>query len=147
MDVKAKYIGIQSAIRNNASDLASMGDNCCLFLTLCSIAEEYNESHHNGRRVDIIRCYIDWRARGWLEDEFYCVEQEAMLESVTGVRWHKAVMSELPCPVPDAMYTAEHWKSDVTKGEHFKRRWGDTFNASETVRTGRIVEYYTYTHE
>lgn len=145
MDVRGKYIGIQSRMKSASNEIAKFGDYSCLFLCLCSIADEFNHAFHTGGEVDIMRTYLDCKDKGWIGEDFYCINQESILEHLTGFKWKKNVVKKLPDSVPAEMYTVEKWMNPKTGGNHFKRRWGDTLVDSNTVKIGRIVSYYTYT--
>lgn len=144
MDVRSKYVGIQSKMKDAGEELARFGDYSCLFLCVCSIADEFNHAYHTGREVDIMRAYLDCRSKGWLGADFWCKDQEAMLEHLTGIRWRKETADRLPDPLPETSYTVEKWENPRTGGNHFRRRWGDTLESSQTVRTGNLVGYYIY---
>ena len=80
-----------------------------------------------------------------IDEQFYCVNQELILEVLTGKKWTKKIMPKLPDKVPDKMYTVEKWYNPRTNFTHFKRRAFDTLKTSVTVKEGKLVEYYTYT--
>ena len=145
MNIKDKYIGIQTKMKKASDEIAKFGDYSCLFLCLCSIADEFNHTFHTGREVDIISAYLDSRSKGWLGANFYCKNQEAILEYLTGFAWKKESVKKLPEVIPIKMYTVEKWLNPKTGGNHFKRRWGDTLINSNTVNTGKFECYYTYT--
>ena len=135
MTTKQRYEGIQTSFQN--ANLYG-----CLFLSLLSIAEEYTHE-----KIDFIEAYRRCRSRGFIDDDFFCKDQEAILYDLTGTKWKKKVMLKLPEIVPDLMYTVEKWYNPRTNLTHFKRRGFDTLSASVTVREGYIKEYYTYTAE
>ncbi len=147
MDIKQKYIGLQTKLKISADQIKLFGDYSCLFLCLCSIAEEYNESHHNSYRVDILSDYIACRSKGWIGDEFYIKNSPAILQYLTGVEWTRTISESLPKTIPDNMYTVEHWYNPATTFDHFKRRWGDTLESSNTVKNGFLKEYYCFIHK
>lgn len=157
MNVKAKYIGLQTWCLRNAEILRVAGDYACYFFSLCSIADEYNESCHNNFRVDIlctIRMALDNK---WIDEEFTVLDDVAILNYLTGTQWTKVKSKTLPDTIPDNMYTIAKWyrKTNVKKADgsvktveytHFRRRWGDTLENSNTVKYGRIVEYRLFSH-
>lgn len=134
-DVKKRYEGIQTVMKN-------AGDYACLFLSLLSIAEEYT-----GLPVDFIVAYRKCIELGLIENDFFCNDQEKILETFTGKKWKRAVVKELPSPVPENMYTVEKWFNERTGFTHFKRRGWDTLEISVTVKEGYIKEYYCYSVE
>ncbi len=144
MDVKKKYIGIQSEAKKYADQLSMLGSDGCLFLCICSIAEDFNEAFHTGKRVDILRCFIDWKNKGYLKDGFWCEDSLSMLEDATGYEWEREIVKALPETLLPQAYTVEKWRGQLG-GTHFKRRWGDTLNSSATVRSGTLESYYIYT--
>lgn len=135
MNIKERYNGIQTVFEK-------AGDYACLFLSLLSIAEEYT-----GLPVDFIVAYRKCIELGLIEKDFYCNDQEKMLYELTGKKWKKTVVKELPDLVPENMYTVEKWHNDRTGFTHFKRRGFDTLENSATVKEGKIIEYYCYSVE
>ena len=147
-DVRAKYTGWQTVLLQNRNilreDFSRIGEEGCLFLCLCSIAEEWNEARHNQRRVDVLDLYIKSRSNGFLEDGFFCRDQCAMLALATGTEWKKEIFPRLPDPVPWQSFTVERWDNKRTGKTHFRRRWGDSIVSSVTVREGSLSGYYVY---
>lgn len=135
MLAKQRYEGLQTLF-------LTAHNWACLFLCMLSIAEEYT-----GHEIDFIEAYHACRKNGSLGADFYCNDQEKILQSLTGKKWRKVIMKKLPEPVPSAMYTVEHWYNSKTKYDHYKRRGYDTVTNSVTVRDGKLLEYYTYTVE
>ena len=144
MELRNKYIGLQSKMKDSAKGFSQLGDYGCLFLCLCSIAEEYNHDSRNGKDFDIMTFWLACRSKGLIGDEFFCKDQERMLELATGVKWRKRAVRGLPEVVKWNEYTVEKWYNPRTKYTHFKRRWGDTLTSSVTVKEGNIKEYYVY---
>lgn len=128
--VKNRYEGCQSFLSEG-----------CLFLALCSIAEEARQ-----KEVDILDALYYCKDKGYIDDKniMSVRGQEELLEYLTGKVWSREVMSELPLVVPDEMYTIEKWQNARTGFTHFKRRYMDTLINSVTVKEGELVEYYTY---
>ena len=144
-EIKEKYIGLQTRLKERSKMLACMGDEACLFLCLCSIAEEWFwDFMHFERMIDIIRFAEQCRKEGCIDDEWTC-QTEKILRQATGLPWKKNEVKELPAVVPDEMYTVEKWFNPRTGKTHFRRRWGDTLENSVTVREGQLVGYYTFT--
>ena len=136
MNVKERYNGIQTVFEK-------AGDYACLFLSLLSIAEEYT-----GLPVDFIVAYRKCIELGLIEKDFFCNDQEKILYELTGAKWTKTVVKELPDhPVPENMFTVEKWFNERTGLTHFKRRMFDTLESSVTVKEGYIKEYYCYEAE
>jgi hypothetical protein len=135
MTVKERYAGIQSVFYN-------ANKYSCLFLCLLSIAEEAS-----WQAVDLIGVYRHCIKKHWIDDDFTCLNQTAILEYITGKHWRREVRKSLPDPVPDEMYTVEKWYNPRTGFTHFKRRGFDTLYSSNTVKEGKLKEYYCYIME
>ena len=133
MGSKQRYSGLQTLF-------GAAYSTSCLFLCMLSIAEE-----QTGHDIDFITAYQSCLKAKAIDEQFYCVNQELILELLTGKKWTKKIMPKLPDKVPDKMYTVEKWYNPRTNFTHFKRRAFDTLKASVTVREGMLVEYYTYT--
>ena len=133
MGSKQRYSGLQTlfGVAYNAS---------CLFLCMLSIAEE-----QIGHDIDFITAYNTCLKAKVIDEQFYCINQELILEALTGKKWTKQIVSKLPNKVPNNMYTVEKWYNPRTNFTHFKRRAFDTLKSSVTVKEGMLVEYYTYT--
>ena len=126
MGSKQRYSGLQTLF-------GVAHDTSCLFLCMLSIAEE-----QTGHDIDFIAAYQSCLKAKAIDEQFYCVNQELILETLTGKKWTKQVLSKLPD-------TVEKWYNPRTNFTHFKRRAFDTLKSSVTVKEGRLVEYYTYT--
>ncbi len=142
-NIKSKYNGLQSKFLKSSDVMDCLGRYGCLFFSLCSIAEEYNESHHNRFRVDIVADFIVCRSKGWIGSNSYIKDSVAILNYLTGAKWSREIKNILNT-VPDNMYTVEHWHNDKTGFDHFRRRWGDTLEYSNTVKNGKLINYYCY---
>lgn len=114
----------------------------CLFLSLCSIAEQVTNMH-----IDILSAIQHAKSEGWIDQNNDMTEasQCALLEFLTGKKWHREELSDLPNPVPDEMYTVEKWCR--AKTTHFRRRFVDTLTKSVTVARGKLSGYYGYVYE
>ena len=145
MGIRDKYICLQSRLKSAGVELAKFGDYGCLFLCVCSIADEFNHSFYTGREVDIVKAYLDCFDKGWIGLNFYCKNQEAMLKHLTGFEWTKEVVEKLPEQLGEMTYTVEKWVNPKTGANHFKRRWGDTLRCSIANNGGTFQGYYMYT--
>lgn len=144
-EIIRKYKGLQSLLKKREQMLMFMGDEACLFLCLCSIAEEwYDDFLDHERAVDVVSFAMHCREMGYLDDAWTCYTED-ILKLATGRRWKKNEVKKLPAVVPDEMYTVEKWYNPRTGYTHFRRRWGDTLDDSVTVREGQLVGYYTFT--
>lgn len=129
--VVRRYAGVQTFLTEG-----------CLFLSLCSIAEQVANMH-----VDILSAIQYAKAEGWIDknNDMTKASQCALLGFLTGRRWHREEFTTLPNPVPDEMYTVEKWcRGKVT---HFRRRFVDTLTHSMTVALGDLAGYYGYGYE
>ena len=129
--VVRRYAGVQTFLTEG-----------CLFLSLCSIAEQVANMH-----VDILSTIQYAKAEGWIDKNNDMTEagQCALLGFLTGKQWHREEFTTLPNPVPDKMYTVEKWCKD--KVTHFRRRFVDTLTISFTVARGKLSGYYGYVYE
>ena len=133
LSVKARYQGIQTT-------LGKAHEYACLFLSLLSIVEDYTK-----KPIDFITAYRTAVHKKYINEDFECLDQEAMLKEFTGKKWTRTVVEHLPDPVPDNMYTIEKWYNPRTKFTHFRRRGFDTLMSSVTVTEGKLINYYCYT--
>ena len=144
---KGKYIGLQSKLVKRSKMLSCMGAYSCLFLCLCSIAEEYNDSHHTGIHTDILESAVLAREKGLLADDWTCLDSVGILNALTDTTWKREELSALPKSIPSEMYTVEKWYNKNTGLTHFRRRWGDTLVNSKTVKEGKLQVFYAFSHE
>lgn len=116
----------------------------CLFLSLCSIAEQVTQND-----VDILGVLQYARKQGYIDenDDLTVEGQCKLLRDLTGAQWRREVLKDLPILVPDEMYTVEKWVNPRTGKTHFKRRPYDTLKNSLTVKEGARVAYYAYIKE
>lgn len=130
MTVRERYENLQSI-------LVHAGETGCLFLSLLSIAEEYNQDS-----IDLVDAIRVGQARRYIGQDFTCYDQCELLHYLTGAKWQRVIMKELPSTIPDNMYTiAKYQKGFKT---HFRRRGWDVYFNSKTARDGKISEYYCY---
>lgn len=132
----------QTAIVRRYEGVQTFLTEGCLFLSLCSIAEQVANMH-----VDILSTIQYAKAEGWIDKNNNMTEasQCALLGFLTGKKWHREEFTELPNPVPDEMFTVEKWCRD--KVTHFRRRFVDTLTHSMTVAMGKLSGYYGYVYE
>lgn len=132
----------QNAIVRRYAGVQTFLTEGCLFLSLCSIAEQVANMH-----VDILSTIQYAKAEGWIDKNNDMTEasQCALLGFLTGKKWHREEFTELPNPVPDEMFTVEKWCRD--KVTHFRRRFVDTLTHSMTVAMGKLSGYYGYVYE
>lgn len=131
--VEQRYKGVQTFLTEG-----------CLFLSLCSIAEQVANMH-----IDILSAIQYAKTEGWIDanNDMTKTSQCALLEFLTGKKWHREEFTTLPNPVPDEMYTVEKWRNPKNGFTHFRRRFVDTLTDSVTVKMGKLVSYYGYEYE
>lgn len=129
----ARYKGVQTFLTEG-----------CLFLSLLSIAEESRSKPFDC--LDIIEYS---RKMGYIDEKNEMSEdgQVSLLRDLTGKRWKRRIMKELPRSVPDEMFIVEKWLNPRTGFTHFRRRFVDTLTNSITVKEGALVAYYGYIYE
>lgn len=134
----------QSAIVRRYQGVQTFLTEGCLFLSLCSIAEQVVNEH-----IDILSTIQYAKAEGWIDsnNDMTKASQCALLGFLTGKVWRREELTELPNPVPDEMYTVEKWVNLNTGLTHFRRRFVDTLTNSVTVAQGKLERYYAYIHE
>ena len=132
----------QSAIVRRYQGVQTFLTEGCLFLSLCSIAEQVVNEH-----IDILSAIQYAKTEGWIDanNDMTETSQCALLGFLTGKKWHREVFTTLPNPIPDGMYTVEKWRRD--KVTHFRRRFVDTLVSSVTVARGELSGYYGYIYE
>lgn len=126
-DIKQRYAGCQTFLTDG-----------CLFLSLCSIAEE-----KTGEKIDVLGALYECKKRGLVRDDGYINDSCAILSLFTGDHWTRKQVSVLG-KVADNEYTVEIWVRDG--GTHFRRRYVDTLLNSQTVAKGQREGYYVYAH-
>lgn len=131
----------QSAIVRRYEGVQTFLTEGCLFLSLCSIAEQVINGH-----IDILSTIQYAKAEGWIDsnNDMTKASQCALLGFLTGKQWRREEFTELPNPVPDEMYTVEKWVNLNTGFTHFRRRFVDTLTNSVTVAQGKLERYYGY---
>lgn len=134
----------QSAIVRRYEGVQTFLTEGCLFLSLCSIAEQVVSGH-----IDILSTIQYAKAEGWIDsnNDMTKASQCALLSFLTGKQWRREEFTELPNPVPNEMYTVEKWINLNTGLIHFRRRFVDTLTNSVTVAQGKLERYYGYIHE
>lgn len=134
----------QSAIERRYAGVQTFLSEGCLFLSLCSIAEQVANMH-----VDILSTIQYAKAERWIDTNNDMTEasQCALLGFLTGKKWRREELTELPNPVPEEMYTVEKWLNPNNGFTHFRRRFVDTLVRSVTVVMGKLTGYYGYVYE
>ena len=134
MGSKQRYSGLQTLF-------GVAHDTSCLFLCMLSIAEE-----QTGHDIDFITAYNACLKARAIDEQFYCVNQELILEVLTGKKWTRKEVVKLP-EIRDNDYTEAIWYNPITRYHHYRRRYFDTLDFSYTVKNGYIEKYYIYTVE
>lgn len=140
-DVRTRYQGIQSIIGK------MMWSDCCMFLTLLTIADEQDAKYN---LLDVIRVARD---KEWLAEDFTVHESTHILNLLTGKEYTRDIYSPeefqkvLDAGIHDDWFSIEKWRRVKDNDEivtHFRRRFCDTIYNSQTVKYGELVEYYVY---
>lgn len=134
----------QSAIVRRYQGVQTFLTEGCLFLSLCSIAEQVANIH-----VDILSAIQHAKIEGWIDsnNDMTKASQCALLGFLTGKQWRREELKALPNPVPDEMYVVEKWVNPDNGFTHFRRRFVDTLVSSVTVTRGELSGYYGYIYE
>jgi hypothetical protein len=130
--VKDRYSRIQTLLKN-------CGNEGCLFLCLCSIAEE-----QKGKPIDLIDAIKTSLSKGWIDEQFTVKNNLAVLEYLTGAKWDRRHTSSLPVELSVNDYTVAIYYNKRTGYRHFRRRGYDTLTNSITVKEGVLEGYYIY---
>lgn len=140
-EINKRYVGIQDVIGK------MMWSDCCLFLCLLTIADEQDAKYN---LIDVIS---ESRAKEWLAEDFTVRESTRILHLLTGKEYVRDVYSPeefqkiLDAGMSDDWFSIEKWKRVKDNNEvvtHFRRRFCDTLLNSQTVKYGKLVEYYVY---
>ena len=110
----------------------------CFFLCLLSIAEEVS-----GEKIDLLDAARHCKEKGWMDDEFTILYDCKILSWLTGKKVSKTAVDHLGI-VRNNQYTLEKWLSNDGKSNHFRRRYFDVYNGSQTVKNGTRMCYYVY---
>lgn len=111
----------------------------CFFLSLLSVAEEVT-----GEKIDLLDATRYCRREGWIDDEFTILYDCKILSWLTGKKVTKEALDKLGI-VKSNQYTIEKWLAKDGRSNHFRRRYFDVFNGSQTVKNGTLMCYYVYT--
>ncbi len=136
---RTKYEGLQNRLMQIAPE-------SCFFLTLLSIAEDFNADFRTGRTFDLADALNKALQQGWLGAKDNMMYNDvALLEWLTGRPAEKQVMDAAQFSgytVQANEYTAVKWRKG--KGTHFRRRTYDVYKGSQTVARGSIEAIYIY---
>lgn len=132
MLAKDRYTSIQTL-------LSSCGKSGCLFLCLCSIAEE-----QVGKPVDLINIIKVALNQHWITEQFYVNDSLSILTYLTGKVWRRRTTPSLPNTIAPKEYTVAIYYNSRTGYNHFRRRGYDTLTDSITVKEGSLMGYYIY---
>lgn len=140
-EIGKRYKGIQDILGK------LKWSDCCLFLTLCEIIEEVNQKPAD--LIDILRYAY---TNNYISSDFTILDSPAILSHATGKTFIRDVYSpeefaKIGITFPADWFSVEKWKrikEDDTVVLHFRRRFCDTVNNSQTVKYGKLEEYYVY---
>ena len=133
--MKSRYEGIQNKLWGIREG--------CFFITLCSIAEEYN-LEHGDNKVDLIDAVNKAYQKGLLGDDYWVKDDCKILEFLTGKKVRRR-QSQTCGILDDNEYSAAKWLNKAGTANHFRRRYFDVYLNSKTVKEGTLVCYYIYT--
>lgn len=124
------------------SRLNQIGSEGCLFLSLCSVAEDAICKKID--LIDVINEAFDYK---WIKPDYTVLDALAMLRGLTGRDWtYKRIKDTSKLPEIGTMdYTVEEWYNPATRRTHFKRRDTDTLEHSVTTANGYLQAYRVYT--
>lgn len=134
---KSRYEGLQN-------ELMRFVPECCFFLTLLSIAEDYRADHGiEDTKTDFVGAFRKARSSGWLGVDNMMYNDVALLEWLTGAKVTKYVTKpEQVLNVAANEYTAAKYRNGLTT--HFRRRSYDVYKDSKTVAKGKLEAVYVY---
>lgn len=133
--IALRYGGLQARLQAIDSD-------GCNFLTLCSIAEQYNQYP-----VDLIRAVNLAYTQGLIKDEYTVQNDCILLSRLTNKKWTKKVVSPAQFTMKPGMYVIAVFYNPRTNYKHFRRPEFDVLEHSVTVAEGFVLEYRIYTVE
>lgn len=133
MTTKDRYEGIQTILK-------TCGEEGCHFLSLLSIAEEEEKTY-----IDLIMAIRMFRSKGWLTPDFFVTDAIKILNFLTSKEWTREEVTKLPKEIAANQYTEVCYYNEKTSFRHFRRRYFDTLENSNTVKNGKIEKYYIYT--
>lgn len=130
---------VTSRYENIQTFLTHIDTDGCYFLTLLSIAEEFNKT-----KVDLIDAIWLARGRNLITDDYTVNDAPALLTALTGHKWVMHRVNTLPKVIAGNEYTVAVWYNPRTKYKHFRRRYFDTLVSSVTVKEGSIAYYHLF---
>lgn len=130
MTIQERYEGIQNV-------LYKCGAEGCLFLCLCSIAEEVT-----GKPVDLVGAIRTCQKNWSLAADFNCNDSIRILSTLTGREWKRFEVTDPQFIAADNQYTVAKYVNG--KKQHFRRRSWDVYDNSIAVREGKFVGLYVY---
>ena len=130
--MKSRYEGIQNKLWGIREG--------CFFLSLCSIAEEYNN-----KKIDLIDAINLAFDKGLVSDDYWVKDDCKLLSLLTGNKKIKKRQSQTCGILDDNEYSISKWLNKAGTANHFRRRYFDVYKDSKTVKYGSLVCYYIYT--
>ena len=129
--MKSRYEGIQNKLY-----YISEG---CFFLSLCSIAEEFNK-----KKVDLIDAVNMAFSEKLVTGDYTVLDDCKILHNLTGKKVTRRVANTCG-ELKDNEYSIAKWLNAEKTANHFRRRYFDVYTNSKTVRYGTLLCYYIYT--
>lgn len=130
--MKSRYEGIQNKLWNIREG--------CFFLSLCSVAEEYNKS-----KIDLIDAVNLVFSKNLVTSDYWIKNDVKILKLLTGVENITKRTSKTCGKLKDNEYSIAKYLNKEKTANHFRRRYFDVYTNSKTVSEGTLVEYYIYT--
>lgn len=116
-----------------------MGKSGCLFLCLLFIAEMYTGGSFSP--VSVAKKAI---LNGWMKTDFYINDALAILKYLTGVSWVRSIKTPGKVDFKEITYNIiEQWEKEdgIT---HFTPALCDILEDSQTVKHGKLTQFYIF---
>ena len=111
----------------------------CFFLSLISIAEEYNK-----KKIDLVDAVNMAFERKLVGNDFTVYDDCKLLKNLTGKKVTRRVTTN--CGIlKDNEYSIMKYINKEGTANHFRRRYFDVYVNSKTVSEGKFLNYYIYT--
>lgn len=136
---KSKYENIQT-------ELCNFIPVACFFLSLLSVAEDFQADNGKTPSTDFIDAFRTARKNGWLGIDNMMYNDVKLLEYLTGAKVTKRIVKpEQELTVANNEYTITKYKKGFNT--HFRRRYFDVYKNSQTVSKGKLDSIYVYKME
>lgn len=129
-------------MKNRLENIQSKIKNACFVLSLQSIIEDLENC-----QIDIIDFINECKKNHFITNDMFVLSDVSILKHFTFSNWIKKTMSYNDFQnyeVKENEYTILKYFNPETKLNHFKRRYFDTVENSQTVKNGFIESVYIY---